>query len=68
MGGFSLMVKLHQEGSVPAACAAGLFLQQVKITIRQLLMSLFKVKTVMTVGRVSYKRGYPRLVCIAMQE
>jgi hypothetical protein len=68
MGGFSLIVELHREGSAPAACAAGLFLQQVKITIRQLLMSLLKVKTLMTVGRVSYKRDYPRLVCIAMQE
>ena len=26
MGGFCLLVELHQEGSVPAACAAGLFL------------------------------------------
>ena len=25
MGGFCLLVELHREGSVPAACAAGLF-------------------------------------------
>ena len=25
MGGFCLLVELHQEGSAPAACAAGLF-------------------------------------------
>ena len=27
MGGFFLLVELHQEGSVPAACAAGLFMR-----------------------------------------
>ena len=26
MGGFCLLVELHQEGSAPAACAAGLFI------------------------------------------
>ena len=26
MGGFYLLVELHQEGSAPAACATGLFL------------------------------------------
>ena len=26
MGGFCLLVELHQEGSAPAACAADLFL------------------------------------------
>ena len=25
VGGFVLLVELHQEGSAPAACAAGLF-------------------------------------------
>ena len=29
MGEFRLLVELHQEGSAPAACAAGLFYQHV---------------------------------------
>ena len=33
MGGFCLLVELHREGSVPAACAVGLFNQtQMKMT------------------------------------
>ena len=41
MGGFCLLVELHREGSVPAACAAGLFYSAILYTFRRvkLLMS-----------------------------
>ena len=36
MGGFCPLVELHREGSAPAACAAGLFIKSVSLSLPQL--------------------------------
>ena len=39
-GGFCLALELHQEGSVPAACVAGLFLQMSMLYVVGILVLL----------------------------
>ena len=41
-GGFYLVVELHQEGSAPAACAAGLFIKLIGcLTFKIVSSSIF---------------------------
>ena len=50
MGGFCLLVELHREGSAPAACAAGLLHNQLKVFRR------FKYEDVDDFDTVDYNK------------
>ena len=73
-------MELHREGSAPAACAAGLFLEILNFEGHQNRTTGSRVTALLLNGwifpigqsgeasrwKVCYQRGLPRLVCVEL--